>query len=153
MRFSFRRAMADYACGGPRRPGKVVVPRDTGYNANPSSIMGNASPIVGEVEMLVLLAVLRLGDDAYAVPIRALVKREAGVDLSRGTIYVTLERLERKGYVTSWFSDPQAVRGGKARRIFRLKPAGVQAAKLSKRGIDRLAAGTELEAKPAGKRA
>jgi PadR family transcriptional regulator len=99
-------------------------------------------PLLGEVEQLVLLAVLRLDDQAYAVPIRALVKREAGVDLSRGTIYVTLERLERKGYVTSWFSDPQAVRGGKARRLFRLKPPGVAALKASRRAVDRLAAGT-----------
>jgi DNA-binding PadR family transcriptional regulator len=109
-------------------------------------------PLLGEVEQLVLLAVLRLGDDAYAVPIRALVLGEAGVDLSRGTIYVTLERLERKGYVTSWFSDPQAVRGGKARRYFRLKPPGLAAVKAAKRAIDRLAEGTVVAA-PMGKKA
>src|SRR5262252_1882952 len=109
-------------------------------------------PLVGEVEQLVLLAVLRLGDDAYAVPIRALIRGETGVDLSRGTIYVTLERLERKGYVTSWFSDPQAVRGGKARRIFKLTSAGVAAVRASKRAVDQLAAGTILGL-PAGKKA
>lgn len=100
--------------------------------------------LLGEVEQLVLLAVLRLSDEAYAVPIRALIKKDAGVDLSRGTIYVTLERLERKGYVTSWFSDPQAVRGGKARRLFRLKPPGLAAVKSAKRGLDRLAEGTGI---------
>jgi DNA-binding PadR family transcriptional regulator len=105
---------------------------------------GPAYPLLGEVEQLVLLAVLRLEDDAYAVPIREVIRREAGVDLSRGTIYVTLERLERKGYVLSWFSEPQAVRGGKARRYFRLKPAGLSAVRASKRAIDRLAAGTVL---------
>jgi PadR family transcriptional regulator len=98
--------------------------------------------LLGEVEQLVLLAVLRLGDEAYAVPIRELIERDAGVRLSRGTVYVTLERLERKGYVTSWFSDPQAVRGGKARRFFRLKPPGLAAAKASKRAVDQLARGT-----------
>jgi PadR family transcriptional regulator len=101
-------------------------------------------PLLGEVEQLVLLAVLRLGDEAYAVPIRGLIRKDAGVDLSRGTIYVTLERLERKGYVTSWFSDPQAVRGGKARRLFRLKPPGLAAVKAAKRGLDRLAEGTGI---------
>ena len=101
-------------------------------------------PLLGEVEQLVLLAVLRLGDEAYAVPIRALIKREAGVEVSRGTVYVTLERLEGKGYVTSWFSDPQAVRGGKARRIFRLKPHGVAAIRAAKWAMDRLSAGTIL---------
>ena len=103
--------------------------------------------LLGEVEQLVLLAVLRLSDQAYAVPIRALIKDEAGVELSRGTIYVTLERLERKGYVTSWFSDPQAVRGGKARRLFRLKPNGLSAIKTSLGGVGRLARGTIVASK------
>ena len=115
------------------------------YNANSISIMSPQSEqFLGEVEQLVLLAVLRLEEEAYAVSIRGLILEEAGVDLSRGTIYVTLERLERKGYVTSWFSDPQAVRGGKARRLFRLKPPGLAAVRATKRAIDRLAAGTIL---------
>jgi DNA-binding PadR family transcriptional regulator len=102
------------------------------------------TPLLGEVEQLVLMAILRLGADAYAVPIRALIKQASKVALSRGTIYVTLDRLERKGYVTSWFSQPQAVRGGKARRIFRLKSSGLAAIKAAKRGLDRLAEGTVL---------
>jgi DNA-binding PadR family transcriptional regulator len=109
-------------------------------------------PLLGEVEQLVLLAVLRLGDEAYAVPIRALIEADAHVTLSRGTIYVTLERLERKGYVTSWFSDPQAVRGGKARRLFRLKPPGLVAVKAAKRAVDRLAEGTVVSPKAVGRR-
>lgn len=116
-------------------------------NANLISIMlpePTNQLLLGEVEQLVLLAVLRLGSEGYAVPVRDLIREEAGVELSRGTIYVTLERLERKGYVTSWFSDPQAVRGGKARRIFRLKPAGLAAMRASKRAVDRLSAGTIL---------
>jgi DNA-binding PadR family transcriptional regulator len=100
--------------------------------------------LLGEVEQLVLLSVLRLGDEAYAVPMRELIEQDAGVSLSRGTMYVTLERLERKGYVTSWFSDPQAVRGGKARRYFRLKPPGLAALKLSQAAVARLAKGTAL---------
>jgi PadR family transcriptional regulator, regulatory protein PadR len=123
------------------------------YNADSRSIMTPrpVPPLLGEVEQLVLLAILRLGDEAYAVPIRDLVKREADVDLSRGTVYVTLERLERKGYVTSWFSDPTAVRGGKARRHFELKPAGVAAVRASKGAVDRLAAGTIVASVPAKK--
>lgn len=103
-----------------------------------------SSPLLGEVEQLVLLSVLRLGDEAYAVPMRELIEAEAGVSLSRGTMYVTLERLERKGYVTSWFSDPQAVRGGKARRHFRLKPPGLTALKASQSAVSRLSRGTAL---------
>jgi DNA-binding PadR family transcriptional regulator len=109
--------------------------------------MSPASNLLGEVEQLVLLSVLRLGDEAYAVPMRALIKQDAGVSLSRGTMYVTLERLERKGYVTSWFSDPQAVRGGKARRYFRLKPAGLKALERSQQALAELTRGTVLARK------
>jgi hypothetical protein len=88
--------------------------------------MPNDQPLLGEVEQLVLLAVLRLGSEGYAVPIRDLIKEEAGIELS----------------------DPQAVRGGKARRIFRLKPAGLAAVRASKRAVDRVSAGAIL-AQPA----
>jgi len=97
---------------------------------------------LGEVEQLVLLAVLRLHDDAYAVPIRELIEREAEVNLSRGSIYITLDRLETKGLVESWFSDPIAAQGGKARRLFRLRPSGLASLRAAKRAVDRLAAGT-----------
>jgi len=97
---------------------------------------------LGEVEQLVLLAVLRLAGGAYAVPIRDLILKEAQVDLPRGSIYVTLERLEEKGLVESWFSEPVAEPGGKARRLFRSTPAGVAALKATRRAVDRLSAGT-----------
>lgn len=100
------------------------------------------APILGEVEQLVLLAVLRLDGTAYAVPVRDLIRRDAGVRLLRGSIYVTLERLERKRFVESWFSEPTGVRGGKARRLFRIRPAGIAALKASRSAVDRLAAGT-----------
>lgn len=103
-----------------------------------------STTLLGEVEMLVLLAVLKLGDEAYAVPIRQVILDDAGVDLSRGTVYVALERLEGKGYLTSIFSEPQAVRGGKSRRYFQLKPTGMKALEAAKAAVDRLAAGTVL---------
>jgi DNA-binding PadR family transcriptional regulator len=98
--------------------------------------------LLGEVEQLVLLAVLRLNGEGYAVPIRDLIHRESGVSLLRGSIYVTLERLERKRLVESWFSEPTAARGGKSRRMFRIRPAGLAALRESKRAVDRLSAGT-----------
>lgn len=100
--------------------------------------------LLGEVEQLVLLAILRIGDGAYAVPIREELERSAGVVLSRGTIYVTLDRLERKGYVRSWFDDPTPQPGGKARRCFRLEREGLMALRVAQRMIDRLTAGTVL---------
>lgn len=99
---------------------------------------------LGEVEQLVLLAVLRLKGEAYAVPIRDLILSEAEVDLPRGSIYVTLDRLEEKGFVESWFGDPVAEPGGKARRLFKATTTGVAALKSARRAVDRLASGTPL---------
>lgn len=103
-----------------------------------------SNAVLGEIEQLVLLAVLRLNGEGYAVPIRDLIRETTGVSLLRGSIYVTLERLERQRLVESWFSAPTGVRGGKARRLFRIRPAGVAALRESKRAVDRLAAGTVL---------
>lgn len=99
---------------------------------------------LGEVEQLVLLAVLRLEGNAYAVPIRDLIADQAEVDLPRGSIYVTLDRLEEKGLVESSFSDPVAEPGGKARRVFTITRGGITALEAARRAIDRLATGTRL---------
>jgi len=113
-------------------------------NANDHGIMATDSFRLGEVEHLVLLAVLRLEGEAYAVPVRELIKADAGVDLSRGSIYITLDRLEAKGFVESWFSEPTAEPGGKARRVFRIQPEGTAALKGMRRAIERLSAGTPV---------
>ncbi|HYN10246.1 MAG TPA: PadR family transcriptional regulator [Vicinamibacterales bacterium] len=99
---------------------------------------------LGEVEHLVLLAVLRLDGQAYAVPIRELIDRDAGVKLSRGSIYITLDRVQKKGLVESWFSEPTGEPGGKARRLFRIRPSGVAALKAARRAVERLSVGTAL---------
>ena len=83
--------------------------------------------LLGELEQVVLLAVLRLGSSAYAVSIRDEIRGRAGIDVSRGTVYVTLERLERKGFLQSWFADPTPERGGKAKRYFKARPAALRA--------------------------
>lgn len=100
--------------------------------------------MLGELEQMVLLAVARLGDEAYAVSVRDEIHQQARVDLSRGAIYVTLDRLEQKGYLESRFSAPVPERGGKARRCFALKPAGVKALRESQRALSRLWAGVDL---------
>lgn len=103
-----------------------------------------AQRIIGEVEQIVLLVILRLGEGAYAVPIREELARH-GVTLTRGSVYVTLDRLERKGYVESWFDDPTPEPGGKARRCFRIQRAGVAALRANQRLLRRLQAGTVLD--------
>jgi PadR family transcriptional regulator len=101
-------------------------------------------PRLGEVEQLVLLAMLRLEGDAYAVPIRDLIEQETGIALARGSIYITLDRLEQKGLVESTMSEPTPEPGGKSRRVFRMRPAGLAALRAARRAVDRLAAGTLL---------
>lgn len=87
---------------------------------------------LGEVEQLVLIAVLRVGDGAYAVPVRKLIEDEGGVRLTRASVYITLDRLEKKGLLTSSFSEPTAAPGGKARRIFRLQREGLAAMRVTR---------------------
>jgi PadR family transcriptional regulator PadR len=99
--------------------------------------------LLGEVEQLVLLAILRLGEGTYAVPIREELQAH-GVKLSRGSIYVTLDRLERKGYVTSWFDEPTPEPGGKACRCFKIARDGVMALRANQKLVQGLLDGTPL---------
>jgi len=90
---------------------------------------------LGEFEHVVLLAVLRLGDAAYAVTVREEIERRTGRRVSRGSIYVTLDRLETKGYLKSWLAEPTAVRGGRAKRFYTLRPRAVALLRDSRRAL------------------
>ena len=90
--------------------------------------------LLGELEQLVLLATRRL-DQGYAVSIRDEIAVRTGLDLSRSSVYVTLDRLDRKGYVRSWFGDPTPERGGKAKRYFRVTAAGDRALDAAERAV------------------
>jgi len=83
--------------------------------------------LLGELEQLVMLATIRLAENAYAVSIRDEIQERTGIDLGRSSIYVTLDRLERKGYMTSVLGDPTPERGGKAKRCFALTTPGRRA--------------------------
>jgi DNA-binding PadR family transcriptional regulator len=83
-----------------------------------------AKTTLGELETLVLLAVARRPDDAYAVTVREEIQQRAGREMTRGTVYVTLDRLLRKGFLESSMGDPTPQRGGKARKYFRVTGAG-----------------------------
>jgi len=98
-----------------------------------------AVPQLGQFEQLVLTAILALQDDAYGVTIHARVAALSEPrSVSIGAVYVTLERLEQKGLVSSWLSEPTATRGGRAKRCFRLEAAGERALRDSARAIRRL---------------
>jgi len=100
---------------------------------------------LGEFEHVVLLAVLRLDADAYAVTVRDEILRRTGRDVSRGAIYITLDRLETKGYLRSWLADPTPERGGRAKRYYALRPKGVEALKESRRALVALWKGVEAK--------
>ncbi|WP_321475981.1 helix-turn-helix transcriptional regulator [uncultured Paludibaculum sp.] len=100
---------------------------------------------LGEFEQIVLLAVLRLGDSAYGVPIRQEIEERAGRKVTIGALYATLDRLEAKAYVTSWFSEPTPERGGRSKRYFRVLPTGVEALARSKDMLDNMWKGVRLK--------
>jgi PadR family transcriptional regulator len=87
---------------------------------------------LGDMEHLVLLAILRLGRDAYGIPILDEVSARSGREVSRATVYVALKRLEQKGLVTSRLGDSTPERGGRAKRFFKLKPSGLKALRESR---------------------
>ena len=86
---------------------------------------------LGPFEELVLMALIRLGTNAYGVTIRQELAKRTGKDISVGATYTTLERLERKGYVSSWMGDATPERGGRAKRFFRIEAPGEKALRTS----------------------
>lgn len=106
-------------------------------------------PVLGELELLVSLAVLKLGAGAYSLAISDEIEATAHRKVSRPAVLITLQRLEDKGLLTSWYSDPTPVRGGRAKRIFAAKPLGVAAVKLALERIRAMTRGLApiLEAK------
>jgi PadR family transcriptional regulator, regulatory protein PadR len=82
---------------------------------------------LGEFEHLVLLAILRLRDDAYGMRVRREIAERTGRDVTIGAVYATLDRLETKGMVSARLSDPTPERGGRAKRSFQLTGVGIEA--------------------------
>jgi len=104
-----------------------------------------ARDYLGEFEQIVLLALLRLGPEAYGVPIRHEIERRTRRTISVGALYSTLDRLEAKGYVASWFSDPTPERGGRSKRYFRVDPLGLKAIKRSQKALSVMLEGLDLQ--------
>ncbi len=96
---------------------------------------------LGEFEQLVLLAVLRLRPDAYGVRMRKEIEARTGRSISAGAIYTALERMERRGFVSSRLGDPTPERGGRRKKYYQLEPAGAVALNRSFTGFSRMAEG------------
>ncbi|HZS48467.1 MAG TPA: helix-turn-helix transcriptional regulator [Blastocatellia bacterium] len=100
---------------------------------------------LGEFEQIVLLALIRLADNAYGMTIRQEIEKRTGRYVSIGAVYATLDRLEKKGYVDSWLADPTAERGGRAKRYFELLPAGSSAIQRSKEMLTSMWEGLDVD--------
>jgi PadR family transcriptional regulator PadR len=99
---------------------------------------------LGEFEQIVLLAILRLRDDAYGVSIRSEISARTDRDPTRGALYTTLDRLEDKGFVTSRMGDPTPIRGGRAKRYYTVSASGLDAIARAQRAYRQLLDGLEI---------
>jgi PadR family transcriptional regulator PadR len=93
---------------------------------------------LGEFELMILLAVIHLGEEAYGVPISRELERHRGRDVSLGSVYAALERLEAKSLVVSTLGDPTPERGGKAKRYFRVTKQGLRQVHETRRVLTKL---------------
>jgi len=96
---------------------------------------------LGALEHIVLLAVMRLGSNAYGMTVRREIETATGRDLSIGAVYATLARLETKGFVSSYTGEPTAERGGRAKRHFHITAEGKGALRNTHDIIRKMSAG------------
>jgi len=100
--------------------------------------------ILGEFELMVLLAAMRLGEEqSHALALADDIRARAGRPVRRAQVYVTLRRLEEKGLVRSWLGEPREERGGKARRHVALEPEGLRAVHESRSALERMWGGMD----------
>ena len=93
---------------------------------------------LGEFEQMVLLAIVHLRGEAYGIPIVEEIERRTGRSVARAAVYVTLRRLEDKGFVSSRMSDPTPERGGKGRRYVKIEAEGARALREARHAADRM---------------
>lgn len=98
---------------------------------------------LGEFEQMLLLAALHLGEDAYGAALGQELEARVGRRVSRGAIYVTLDRMEAKGLVTSSLSAPRPERGGRPRRVVTVTPEGIAQLQASREALVTLWDGLE----------
>jgi PadR family transcriptional regulator PadR len=96
---------------------------------------------LGSLELIVLLAVMRLGSNAYGMTVRREIENATGRDISIGAVYATLGRLESKGFIRSYAGEPTAERGGRAKRYFGMTAEGKAALRNTHEIIMKMSAG------------
>ena len=109
-----------------------------------------AKEYLGNLELMVLLSLIRVGYNAYGVPISHEIEARTGRDVALGSVYAALDRLERKGYVTSTLGEPTPERGGRAKRYFQITAKGVKEVRDAQRMLTNMWRNLEvLEGEPA----
>ena len=103
----------------------------------------NDQNFLGEFEQFVLLAIAHLGEGAYGVTIRRDIERRSGRSISIAAVYATLGRLERAGHLSTSLSEPTPVRGGRARKYFKIEPGGTLALERSRVALSKMWKGLE----------
>ena len=103
---------------------------------------------LGEFEQLVLIALLRLGDEAYGMAVRREIEGRANRDVSIGAVYATLDRLEEKGLVKSRLGEVTESRGGRARKCFTITAAGSRALERSQQALRQMLDGLPVRWNP-----
>ncbi len=96
---------------------------------------------LGEFEQMVLLAILRLRENAYGMTIRREIEERAGRPTSIGAVYLTLDRMEQKGFIQSNLGEATPERGGRAKRFFNVNPSGREVLDQSLLAVQRMAQG------------
>jgi DNA-binding PadR family transcriptional regulator len=103
--------------------------------------------MLGEFEYLLVAAAARLGEEAYGAAIREEIETTTGRRCSLGALYTTLDRLEAKALVETWMGEATAERGGRAKRMVRVTPKGIEAATDFYNSIRRVSHGVAWETK------
>lgn len=106
--------------------------------------------MLGEFEYLLISAAASLGENAYSAAIKSEIEATTGQRCSIGALYTTIDRLESKGLLKTWMGEATPQRGGRAKRMVRITPEGVQAAKLFYNAVTRISRKTSWAPKPGG---
>jgi DNA-binding PadR family transcriptional regulator len=94
--------------------------------------------LLTDFELMILLAILRVGEDAYVVPVAGEIEQATGRSVTRASVYTAVDRLQHMGLVSATLGDPTPERGGRAKKLLRVTPAGVRAVKETQRAFTAL---------------
>lgn len=99
---------------------------------------------LGDLEQMILFALVALGPEAYGASIRREIEERTGREVRAGAIYTVLDRLDRSGLIHSWIGEPTAARGGRRKRHYRIRPEGARRLRACRERMNRMAEGLDV---------